>query len=219
MQYLGDEALAAQPAEVRAFLLQTSLLDRMCAPLCDAVTGRADGRAMLERLARANLFVVALDDEGRGYRYYHLFADLLRHHLGEESPELVPEPRRRAARWLEADGQVTEAAHHLFAIPDYAAAADLLERISNELMRRGDVDALIGLFRQLPEEMLAERPALSLALAEASFAHGELDASDRHRRRTAAPPPVHRTNRRRPRGTRLDAWRRRRHVRLRPDGA
>ncbi|HEX5547312.1 MAG TPA: AAA family ATPase, partial [Ktedonobacterales bacterium] len=180
MQYLGDEALAAQPADVRAFLLQTSLLDRMCAPLCDAVTGRADGRAMLERLARANLFVVALDDEGRWYRYYHLFADLLRHHLGEESPELVPELRRRAARWLEADGQVTEAAHHLFAIPDYAAAADLLERISNELMRRGDVDALMGLFQQMPEEMLAERPALSLALAEASFARGELAASDRH---------------------------------------
>lgn len=180
MQYLGDEALAAQPADVRAFLLQTSLLDRMCAPLCDALTGRAEGRAMLERLAKANLFVVALDDEGRWYRYYHLFADLLRHHLGEESPELVPELRRRAARWLEGDGQITEAAHHLFAIPDYAAAADLLERISNELMRRGDVDALIGLFRQIPEEMLAERPVLSLALAEASFAHGELAASDRH---------------------------------------
>lgn len=180
MQYLGDEALAAQPADVRAFLLQTSLLDRMCAPLCDALTGRAEGRAMLERLVKANLFVVALDDEGRWYRYYHLFADLLRHHLGEESPELVSELHRRAARWLEGDGQITEAAHHLFAIPDYAAAADLLERISNELMRRGDVDALIGLFRQIPEEMLAERPVLSLALAEASFAHGELAASDRH---------------------------------------
>lgn len=180
MQYLGDEALAAQPADVRAFLLQTSLLDRMCAPLCDALTGRAGGRAMLERLARANLFVVALDDEGRWYRYYHLFADLLRHHLGEESPDRVPELHRRAARWLEADGQVTEAAHHLFAIPDYAAAADLLERISNELIRRGDVDALVGLFQQMPDTMLAERPALCLALAEASFAHGELAASDRH---------------------------------------
>ncbi|HEU4784796.1 MAG TPA: LuxR C-terminal-related transcriptional regulator, partial [Ktedonobacterales bacterium] len=164
----------------RAFLLQTSLLDRMCAPLCDALTGENDGRAMLERLARANLFVVALDDEGRWYRYYHLFADLLRHHLGEESPELAPKLHRRAARWLEGDGQVTEAAHHLFAIPDYAAAADLLERISNELMRRGDVDALMGLFQRMPEERLAERPALCLALAEASFARGELAASDRH---------------------------------------
>lgn len=180
MQYLGDEALAAQPADVRAFLLQTSPLDRMCAPLCDALTGRADGRAMLERLAKANLFVVALDDEGRWYRYYHLFADLLRHHLREESPQLVSELHRRAARWLEGDGQVTEAAHYLFAIPDYAAAADLLERISDELMRRGDVDTLIGLFQQLPDPMLAERPALSLSLAEASFAHGELAASDRH---------------------------------------
>jgi len=180
MQYLGDEALAAQPADVRAFLLQTSLLDRMCAPLCDALTGRADGRAMLERLARANLFVVALDDEGRWYRYYHLFADLLRHHLREESSQLVDDLHRRAARWLEGDGQVTEVAHHLFAIPDYAAAADLLERISDDLMRRGDVDALIGLFRQIPDGILAERPALCLSLAEASFARGELAASDHH---------------------------------------
>ncbi|HEX8729155.1 MAG TPA: LuxR C-terminal-related transcriptional regulator, partial [Ktedonobacterales bacterium] len=180
MQYLGDEALAAQPADVRAFLLQTALLDRMCAPLCDALTGRADGRAMLERLARANLFVVALDDEGRWYRYYHLFADLLRHHLGEESPDLAPELHRQAARWLEGDGQVNEAARHLFAIPDFAAAADLLERISDDLMRRGDVDALIGLFQQVPDEILAERPALCLSMAEASFARGELTASDRH---------------------------------------
>jgi LuxR family maltose regulon positive regulatory protein len=180
MQYLGDEALAAQPADVRAFLLRTSLLDRMCAPLCDALTGRADGRAMLERLARANLFVVALDDEGRWYRYYHLFADLLRHHLGEESPELVPELHRCAARWLEADGRVTEAAHHLFAIPDFSAAADLVARITDELFRSGDLATMLGLLEQFPEEALEERPALALTRAEASFAHGQLSAASRH---------------------------------------
>jgi LuxR family maltose regulon positive regulatory protein len=180
MQYLGDEALAAQPADVRAFLLQTSLLDRMCASLCDALTGRSDGRAMLDRLAQANLFIVALDDEGRWYRYYHLFADLLRHHLREESPELLPELHQRAARWLEGEGQIIEAAHHLFAIPAYSAASDLLERISDELMRRGDTETLIGLLQQVPEAILANRPSLCLSLAEASFARGELAASDRH---------------------------------------
>jgi ATP/maltotriose-dependent transcriptional regulator MalT len=180
MQYLGDEALAAQPHDVRTFLLRTSVLDRICAPLCDALTGESDGRAMLERLVRANLFVVALDDEGRWYRYYHLFADLLRHHLREESPDLLPELHRRAARWLEGDGQLSEAAQHLFAIPDYAAASDLLERIIDDLMRRGDADVLIGLLKRLPDDVLAERPALCLALAEASFARGELAAADRH---------------------------------------
>lgn len=180
MQYLGDEALAAQPADVRAFLLRTAVLDRMCDSLCDALTGRNDGRAMLERLARANLFVVALDDEGRWYRYYHLFADLLRHHLREESPELLPELHRKAARWLEDDGQITEAAHHLFAIPDFPAAADLVERFSDDLLRRGDIVALLGLLEQLPDDVRAERPVLSLTLAEACYARGQLAAAERH---------------------------------------
>ena len=180
MQYLGDEALAAQPADVRAFLLQTSVLERMCGPLCDALMGRSDGRAMLERLAQANLFVVALDDEGRWYRYYHLFADLLRHHLREEASELLPDLHRRAARWLESDGQMTEAAHHLFAIPDFAAAADLVERISDDLFRSGDVATMLSLLQRFPDETLEHRPALALTLAEASFARGQLAAAARH---------------------------------------
>ena len=177
MQYLGDEALAAQPPDVRAFLLRTALLDRMCAPLCDALTGEKNGRAMLERLARANLFVVALDDEGRWYRYYHLFADLLRHHLREEAPELLPELRRNAARWLEADGQLTEAIQHLFAIADFDEAAALMERIANDLMRRGDVATMISLLEQFPDDALAARPELSLSLAEALYARGQLAAA------------------------------------------
>lgn len=180
MQYLGDEALAAQPADVHAFLLRTAVLDRMCGPLCDALTGRTDGRAMLERLARANLFVVALDDEGRWYRYYHLFADLLRHHLREDSPDLLPDLHRKAACWLEDKGQVAEAAQHLFAIPDFAAAADLVERISDDLLRGGDIAGLRRLLEPLPEVVLADRPVLSLALAETCFARGQLAAADQH---------------------------------------
>lgn len=179
MQYMGDEALAAQPPDVYAFLLRTSLLDRMSGPLCDALTGQSDGRAMLQRLAQANLFVVALDDEGRWYRYYHLFADLLRHHLREEAPELLPDLHRKAARWLENDGQMTAAAQHLFAIPDFTAAADLIERISDDLLRGGDITTLVSLLEPLPEAILAERPVLSLALAEASFGRGQLAAADR----------------------------------------
>lgn len=180
MQYLGDEALAAQPADVRAFLLRTALLDRMCGSLCDALTGENTGRAMLERLTRASLFVVALDDEGRWYRYDHLFADLLRHHLREESPDLLPDLHRRAARWLESDGQATEAAQHLFAIPDYAEAAALIERIADDLLRTGDLVTLRGLLERLPQATLAEHPALALTLAEACYARGQLAAADRH---------------------------------------
>jgi LuxR family maltose regulon positive regulatory protein len=178
MQYLGDEALAAQPPDVRDFLLRTALLDRMSAPLCDALTGQNNGRAMLERLARANLFVVALDDEGRWYRYYHLFADLLRLHLREEAPDLAPELHHRAARWLESDGQMMAAVEHLLAIPDFDAAADLMERMTNDLMRRGDIATLIGLLERLPGDVLARHPHLSLSLAEAFYARGKLVAAE-----------------------------------------
>ncbi len=84
LTYLGDEVLAAQPVEVQDFLLRTALLERMCAPLCDALTERDDAQATLERLEQANLFLVPLDEEGRWYRYHHLFAELLRHRLRQE---------------------------------------------------------------------------------------------------------------------------------------
>ena len=180
MQYLGDEALAAQPPDVRAFLLRTALLERMSASLCDALTGQNNGRAMLERLTRANLFVVMLDDEGRWYRYYHLFADLLRLHLREEAPELLPDLHRRAALWLERDGQTIEAVQHLFAIPDFDAAAGLMERITNDLMRRGDVATLITLLEKFPSDTMLAHPHLSLSLAEALYARGQLAAAEAH---------------------------------------
>ncbi len=180
MQYLGDEVLAAQPTDIREFLLRTAVLDRLYGPLCDALTGQTNGRAMLERLAQANLFVVALYDDGRWYRYYHLFADLLRHRLRAEAPELLPELHQKAARWLEADGQRTEAANHLFAIPDYPAAADLAERTSDDLLRSGDIVGLTRLLEQVPEDLVSARPVLALTRAEACYARGELAAADRH---------------------------------------
>ena len=86
VDYLAEEVLHRQPAAVRDFLLKTSILDRLGGGLCDAITGRQDGRAMLEHLERGNLFVVPLDDSRHWYRYHHLFADVLRAHLGEELP-------------------------------------------------------------------------------------------------------------------------------------
>jgi LuxR family transcriptional regulator, maltose regulon positive regulatory protein len=86
LDFLAEEVLERQPKGVREFLLKTSVLRRMSAPLCDALTGRDDGQEMLERLERENLFVVPLDDERLWYRYHHLFADFLRGRLGRESP-------------------------------------------------------------------------------------------------------------------------------------
>jgi LuxR family maltose regulon positive regulatory protein len=99
VNYLGEEVLATQPAEVRDFLLATSVLNRMCAPLCDALTGTADGTGLISEVYRANLFLVPLDDEHRWFRYHHLFGGLLRHELARTAPDRPPVLHRRAAQW------------------------------------------------------------------------------------------------------------------------
>ena len=97
VDYLVEEVLQRQPEHVRSFLLQTSILDRLSGPLCDAVTGQDGGKAMLEALERGNLFLVPLDDRRQWYRYHQLFADVLQAHLLDEQPDDVPELHRRAS--------------------------------------------------------------------------------------------------------------------------
>ncbi len=99
LSYLTEEVLGRQPAEIQRFLLQTAILDSLTGDLCNAVTGRADGRDLLERLYGANVFLIPLDDEGRWYRYHHLFADLLRDVLTTRHPGDLAELHRRAGRW------------------------------------------------------------------------------------------------------------------------
>ena len=104
LDYLVEEVLQHQPEHVRSFLLQTAILDRFCAPLCNAVTEREDGKEMLETLERSNLFVIPLDDQRQWYRYHHLFADVLQAHLMEAQPEQVSSLHQRASAWYEQNG-------------------------------------------------------------------------------------------------------------------
>ena len=97
VDYLVEEVVQRQSDRVQAFLLQTSVLGRLSGPLCDAVTGQSDGKAMLEELDRGNLFVVPLDGSRRWYRYHHLFAEVLHARLLDENPDLVPDLHRRAS--------------------------------------------------------------------------------------------------------------------------
>ena len=137
VDYLVEEVLQRQPEEVRSFLLQTSILDRLSGPLCDAVTGQTDGKAMLEALDRGNLFLVPLDDRRRWYRYHHLFADVLRARLLDEQPDDVAELHRRASDWYEQNGERSEAIRHALAAEDFERAADLIE-LAMPAMRRTD---------------------------------------------------------------------------------
>ena len=111
---------SGNPSRVRSFLLQTSILDRLSGPLCDAVTGHGGGKAMLEALDRGNLFVVPLDDRRQWYRYHQLFADVLRARLVDEQPDHVPELHRRASDWYERNGEPPEAIRHALAAGDFA---------------------------------------------------------------------------------------------------
>src|SRR5579871_2481834 len=127
VDYLAEEVLQQQPDQIRQFLLHTCVVDRLSGSLCDALTGQADGKAVLETLQRANLFVVPLDNRRQWYRYHHLFADVLRARLLDEQPETMPELHRRASAWFERNGEASEAIRHALAGEDFPRAADLIE--------------------------------------------------------------------------------------------
>jgi len=128
VDYLIEEVLSRQPEEVQGFLIQTCILDRLSGPLCDAVREREDSQARLAQVERSNLFLVSLDEERQWYRYHHLFAEVLRSHLRQTQPSLVPELHSRASRWYEQHKLFDEAVTHALAIPDVEYAADLIEQ-------------------------------------------------------------------------------------------
>src|SRR6202042_1422360 len=115
LDYLTGEVLDGQPAQVREFLLETSVLERLSGGLCDAVTGRNDGQAMLEQVEQAGLFLMPLDEVRGWWRYHHLFADLLRVRLQDEQPGRVAPLHRNAAAWSEEHGLADEAIRHVVA--------------------------------------------------------------------------------------------------------
>jgi LuxR family maltose regulon positive regulatory protein len=123
VDYLVEQVLGRQPAHVRDFLVQTSILDR----LCDVVTGQHGGKAMLESLDRVNLFLVPLDDSRRWYRYHHLLADVLLTHFLDEHPDRVAALHRGASRWYEQHGEPSQAIRHALAAGDVERAAGLVE--------------------------------------------------------------------------------------------
>ena len=170
VDYLVEEVLQRQPERVRSFLLQTSILDRLSGPLCDAVTGQEDGKGMLEVLERGNLFVVPLDGKRQWYRYHHLFADVLRAHSTEEQPDRVPTLRRRASAWFEECGMAAEAIEQARAAGDHETVARLLSANFEEFQRIGQYTSISNWSASLPEEMVRKRPRLALIHASVAMA-------------------------------------------------
>jgi LuxR family maltose regulon positive regulatory protein len=193
--YLVDEVLKQRPQGTRDFLLQTSILDRLSGPLCDAVMasppllgeglGEGSSQAILEALEAANLFIVPLDNERRWYRYHHLFADLLRQRLHQSPPPLSSPPAGgkeggsvaklhvRASVWYENNGMEIEAFHHAAAANDVERAARLIEGKGMPLTFRGAVAPVLNWLKSLPATVLDARPSLWVTYASALLAVGQ----------------------------------------------
>ncbi len=169
LDYLMEEVLARQSEQIQTFLLRTSILARMCGPLCDAVLRdpSVSGQETLEQLERANLFIVPLDNQRRWYRYHHLFADLLRQRLytgiassREEAEPRVNELHLRASQWYEDNGFALEAFRHAAATDDIERAERLIDGKRMPLHLSGGVIPILDWLESLPTDVLNARPSL-----------------------------------------------------------
>jgi LuxR family maltose regulon positive regulatory protein len=177
LDYLVEEVLQRQPGRVSSFLLQTSILDQMCGPLCDAITGQMVGKEMLKALEQGNLFVIPLDAQRQWYRYHHLFADVLQEHLKGTQPEQVSVLHRRASEWYEKNGLPPDAIRHALAARDFERAAALVEVAAPEMRknRQGATVTELGWLKAIPDELVHFRPVLCVAYAYALFGGGEFE--------------------------------------------
>lgn len=193
LDYLLEEVLHRQPEPVQVFLLQTSILERLCGPLCEAVLGKRESDAptaslfpthynsdqqILEYLDHANLFLVPLDDHREWYRYHHLFADLLRHRLRQEYPGLDATLHRRASDWFEHNGMVDLAIDHALAAEDFQRVVQLIADQADLIWGRGEQSRLLNWCQILPDEVRRSKPRLNLYHALALLFSGRMDEAE-----------------------------------------
>jgi LuxR family maltose regulon positive regulatory protein len=178
LDYLLEEVLHQQPESVQTFLLRTSILDRLCGPLCDAVLGSpsASGQETLEYLEHTNLFIAPLDSERCWYRYHHLFGDLLRQRLGK--PKEFAELHLRASHWHEENGDLGAAFHHAIAAGDFIRAEDLAETAWQGMEDTFQSATWLSWVKKLPENEVRIRPVLSTQMGLAFMDAGEPEASE-----------------------------------------
>jgi len=172
--YLIEEVLNQRPADTLDFLMQTAILERFNAGLCNAVTGLQDSQTLLEKIEQANLFLIPLDDERKWYRYHHLFTDVLRSHLHQTAAETIAPLHQRASRWFEAQELWPEAIHHALAAADYATAARLIEQVGIALFSQSTIQhSLQRWLSALPAPFIRARPRLCLMYAWIRFAYAD----------------------------------------------
>jgi LuxR family maltose regulon positive regulatory protein len=178
VDYLGEEVLATQPQETREFLLRTSILDRICVPLANAVTGRNDAGQLLEEVFRANLFLTPCDDEHRWFRYHHLFRGILQHELARTDPIAAPSLHRRAAIWFRDAGESAEAVTHALRSDDDKFAGSLIAEAWRDVFNKGQLHTVQSWLDVLSPETVAADVRLSVARVWLALDSGQLHGAD-----------------------------------------
>ncbi len=173
LEYLTEEVLHRQPEPVQRFLVQTSVLDHLCGPLCDAVTEERDGEEMLAHLLRRNLFILPLDDQHYWYRYHHLFADLLHGHLCRSRPDDIAALHRRAAVWHSENGYADQAVQHALEAQDYQLASRMIVNSWRRMFHQGWMNTAVRWLESLPPNLVRRSPPLGIAYCWTLFVRGD----------------------------------------------
>lgn len=174
-EYLLEEVVNGLPEDLQSFLLYTSILERISAPVCDSILGIDCSSTLLKRLEESNLFVIALDEEGTWYRYHHLFRDFLQTWLNRTQPERASALHRFASDWFAEHGSLREASYHAFQCGDWSFAADFVERYSFDLIIQSEIATIYEWCSAFPESVMQNRPKLCIfqALALAYHVHAK----------------------------------------------
>jgi LuxR family maltose regulon positive regulatory protein len=177
LDYLMEEVYRRQPKTTRDFLLKTSILDRLCGSLCDAVAGVESSQKILEHLDHANLFITPLDQSREWYRYHRLFADLLHHRLRQAKGIQESDLQNRASRWFEENNHLPESIEHAIKASNWERAKVLVSSINSEMLKRGENATLHRWYNQFPREVLLENPKICLDYCWILLLSGQFDKS------------------------------------------
>lgn len=176
--YLAEEVLRRQPDDVQQFLIQTSILSRLCEPLCEHITCQGNSQSILESLERGNLFLIPLDSKRQWYRYHHLFADLLRQKLLLNSREFIGRLHRKASEWYENNRLIEDAIEHAFEAKDYERAAELIGTFLEASWIGGEQVTLISWLKILPEKYIYSNNNLCICHARVLFESGHREQAE-----------------------------------------
>jgi LuxR family transcriptional regulator, maltose regulon positive regulatory protein len=175
LTYLIDEVLDNLPGDTQSFLLKTSMLDNLCGPLCDAITERQDGAALLEELEAGGFFITPLDDERHWYRYHHLFADVLRHRLQQSMPEHLSDLHNRAAHWYEQQGMIDQAIDHFSRAGSYDEAIRLIKTFARPHEAASGAETIDRWLRHIPADAMQSDPEIGIIRAWSRLVIGPID--------------------------------------------